>query len=460
LRFLLSWLAAFAFAVALVAFPSTAFGTPQFLSAANVSDPGQDGFEPQVAVDGSGNAVAVWTRSDGTNFRIQSSNRTPNGAWSVPQTVSDPGQAASTPKLAIDSAGNALTAWTRFDGTKLRIQASYRPAGGSFATPVTVSASGQDASEPAVAMDGNGKGIVVWERFDGSQTSPPQCCLRVQAAIRSAGAGGTFAAVATLSDAGKDAFTPQVSAGPDVDANAAICWTRSDGVNLRAQCSRRRDVQGFVRPKGATPFSLALVPAYAPCTVPTRKHQGGITANSCNPVVRSSSVLTVGTPDAPSNGFVANFFGSMRYDAIAGVTTTDADEADVRIKVSLADIRNNPSGTDYVGRVLLSHTLQIVDTNNAVENPEPGTVVSIPYSYPVDCVATPSDLTTGSTCTLNTTADAIIPNTVSENKRTIWEIGQITVKDAGPNGTGYAACPPTCGDGDETVFLRQGIFSP
>ena len=35
------------------------------------------------------------------------------------------------------------------------------------------------------------------------------------------------------------------------------------------------------------------------------------------------------------------------------------------------------------------------------------------------------------------------------------------MKDAGPNGTGYGAgCPQTCGDGDEAVFLRQGVFTP
>jgi hypothetical protein len=212
-----------------------------------------------------------------------------------------------------------------------------------------------------------------------------------------------------------------------------------------------------VRPKGAALFSLSLVPAFNACAIPTRKHLGGITSNSCNPTVASSSVLTVGAPDA--NGFVANFTGSLRYDAVAGNTATDADESDVKIKVSLADVRNNPSGSDYVGRVLLQHTLQVVDTNNAIENPEPGTMVSIPYNYPIDCVST-LDTTIGSSCSLNTTADAIIPNTISENKRTIWEVGQITVKDAGPNGTGYANCPPTCGDGDESVFLRQGLFIP
>ena len=49
---------------------------------------------------------------------------------------------------------------------------------------------------------------------------------------------------------------------------------------------------------------------------------------------------------------------------------------------------------------------------------------------------------------------------MTERQRAIWALGQVQVKDAGPNGTGYASCPPTCGDGDETVFMRQGIFVP
>ena len=49
---------------------------------------------------------------------------------------------------------------------------------------------------------------------------------------------------------------------------------------------------------------------------------------------------------------------------------------------------------------------------------------------------------------------------MTETKRSIWEMGDVIVKDAGPNGTGLASCPPTCGDGDETVYMRQGIFVP
>jgi hypothetical protein len=52
------------------------------------------------------------------------------------------------------------------------------------------------------------------------------------------------------------------------------------------------------------------------------------------------------------------------------------------------------------------------------------------------------------------------PAAVTAGKRAIWAIEDVKVLDPGPNGTGFAACPPVCGDGDEAVFMRQGIFVP
>jgi hypothetical protein len=50
---------------------------------------------------------------------------------------------------------------------------------------------------------------------------------------------------------------------------------------------------------------------------------------------------------------------------------------------------------------------------------------------------------------------------VLDLKRGLWGYGDMTVRDPGANGTGYGAgCPPACGDGDEGVFLRQGVYVP
>jgi hypothetical protein len=320
--------------------------------------------------------------------------------------------------------------------------------GGSFAADQTISPGGRDAVAPQISIDSAGKAIAVWYAFDGTTD-------RVQAAVSPA--AGTFGSAQAISAPGVEAYEPQIATGLNADANAAAVWTGSDGVNTRVQSSRRRDVTGYPRPKGASPTQVALVPAYRPCTATNRTHGAPLSFGSCAPPQTSSSVLTVGTPDA--NGFGANLSGSVTYSVINGNSATAADEADVKLGVSMTDVRNNPSGTDYAGKVLASADLQITDQSNAAEMPETGTGQSIKYEFPVGCVAT-ALATIGATCSANTTADALVPGTVLESRRTVWELGQVSIKDAGPNGTGYAACPPTCGDGDETTFLREGVFVP
>ncbi len=440
--------------MSVLALGGTAPATPTYLSAINISDAGQDGFEPQVINDASGNVHAVWTRSDGVNFRIQYSTRTPSGNWSAPINLSDAAQSASQPQVDADPSGNLLVVWTRSDGTNLRIQATFKTAGGGFSTPANISDAGFDANEPQVDFDNSGKAIAVWSRFDGSK-------LRVQASTRTAGVSGTFANEVTLSEGGQDAFDAQIDAGPNADANAVVVWTRSDGTKLRVQSSRRRDVVGYPRPRGAGALRVPMVPAYQPCAAGSanRTHGPSLVFPSCNPPVRSSSVLTVGSPDVAGNGFPANSVSSVRWKVIPGTASTEANEADIQAIVNINDVRSHPSNVDYTGPIGIRTNLQITDHRNAPEQPEPGTTQVNAIEFPVQCVAT-ADTTRGSNCASTTSMNAILPGAALEIKRTIWEIGQTIVRDAGPNGTGYASCPTTCGDGDETTFMRQGIFVP
>jgi hypothetical protein len=440
------------------AFAGTAQAVPTYLSPIDLSDAGQDAFEPQVAVDSSGNVHSVWTRSVGPNLRIQYATRTANGSWSAPINISDAGQSASQPQLDVDPSGNLLVVWSRTDGTNLRTQSTFKPSGGSFSAPVNVSDPGFDASAPQVDFDSTGKAILVWSRFDGTN-------LRVQSTIRSAGSGGTYLNEVTLSQGGRDAFEARTDAGPNADANAVIVWTRSDGTKLRVQSARRRDVTGFLRPKSATTFRVPLAPAYNACNGVTANRQHGppLAFPSCNPPVKSSAVLTIGTPDSTANMFTAaaNSASSVKFRAGTGNTATEANEADVAITTRVDDVRKNDAlGTDHVGPILIRTNLQITDNRNADEQPESGTSQVLPLQWPVQCVATPTDNNRGSNCIQSTTVNALLPGAVQESRRTIWEFGQVTVLDAGPNGTGYAACPPTCGDGDETTFMRQAVYVP
>jgi hypothetical protein len=410
-----------------------------------------------------GQAIAVWIRNDDVtaNERVQAAVRASSGVWGTAQTISAANESNFEPQIATDPSGNAVAVWTCASCVPNRIKAAFRPAGGSFPNPgttppETISNASFGAFSPQVSMDSSGNAVAVWVA-DLAQD-------RINAATRPAGAASSFGAVEAVSDTPGDAFEPQVAA--EAGGKAVSVWTRSDGSFLRVQSSNLVDIAGYARPKSATPNSIRLVVAYKQCTNPNGSHGAPLASASCNPPVQESDVLTVGTPDAPG-AFGANMSGRIRLDALgeSPIVTTNGDQADVEYTIAITDIRcrvmntacPNGFGSDYAGRMLVSVGLRITDQDNSAG---PGTVQDTNVQVPFSCIAT-AGTTIGASCNLVTTQDALIPQLVQEEKRAVWRLGQIEVKDAGPNGTGYGAgCPNTCGDGDEKVFLRQGLFAP
>jgi hypothetical protein len=221
---------------------------------------------------------------------------------------------------------------------------------------------------------------------------------------------------------------------------------------------------GYPRPVGATPMRASLVPAYNQCTSPNRVHgppdlPGGTNPDgSCNPPAQTSSQITVGTPDA--NGAGANSVGSVRMAVINGNPATTADEANVSYTVSITDVRCKPGagacgaanaadGADYTGQVQAKTGVRITDRYNGPS--EVGTGQDTSFGVTVPCAGTAST-SVGSTCSINTTADAVLPGVVKEIRRSIWQLGQVQVFDGGADGV-VSTTP-------NTLFAVQGIFVP
>jgi subtilase family protein len=221
----------------------------------------------------------------------------------------------------------------------------------------------------------------------------------------------------------------------------------------------------YPRPRGATPLRVSLVPAYGQCASGNRQHGPPLAVGSCNPPSQASSTLTVGTLD--SNSLPAQSVASVRLDTRPGNLATPANEADVNVQISATDVRcrttNNacPGGqnSDYTGKVLVTSKLRITDKLNGPAQDEDGTTVDTDLEIPVSCSATTASI--GAECALTTTLNSVLPGIVLEGKRAIWQLAQVEIQDAGPNGTGYGTgCPRGCGDGDEATFMRQGVFVP
>jgi dipeptidyl aminopeptidase/acylaminoacyl peptidase len=199
---------------------------------------------------------------------------------------------------------------------------------------------------------------------------------------------------------------------------------------------------GYARPKGATPVRVSLVPAYAQCSAPNEQHGGPLSFGSCGPPASGSSYLTLGTPDA--NGQAAKSTGSATYLAVPG---------DVHIAASITDVRNKSDLSDYTGELQVDAPLRITDWSNSPYpgGREPGTVSDTHFPVTIPCTTT-ADTSIGSTCSVSTSANAVVAGSVESGNRAIWQMGQVRVLDGGASGL--------AGSSDATLFMDQGVFVP
>ena len=213
-----------------------------------------------------------------------------------------------------------------------------------------------------------------------------------------------------------------------------------------------------VRPKGASPLRVSLVPAFKQCLSPNRTHGAPLAFPSCNPPVQTSNFLTIGSPDANGAGANSNGFILLRVKATS--------PEDVLIDSIISDVRCQPAtvstvcatanaadGPDYTGSLQGNAQIRITDHYNGPSLNEAATVTDNPF--PVNspaCVST-SLTSVGSTCTTSTTANAVVPGAVKDTQRGVVEIQQLQVFDGGADGVATTTA-------DNTLFEVQGIFIP
>jgi hypothetical protein len=213
------------------------------------------------------------------------------------------------------------------------------------------------------------------------------------------------------------------------------------------------------RPKGATPLRTPLVPAYKACAAPgNRTHGAPLAFPSCNPPVRASSFLTVGTPD--SNGAAANSVGFVL------LKVKGSSPEDLLIKASITDVRcgagtsvsvcnsaNAADGADYSGELQGQGMIRISDHYNGPNLNEAATVIDLPLPVNVPCANT-TDTAAGGTCSVDTSANAVQPGAIPDGgvARAVIAFDQLKVNDGGPDGQASTA--------DNTLFEVQGVFIP
>ena len=185
------------------------------------NDPGW-ALDARAGVDGNGNAIATWMLNTGTNtqplYRLVSA-RLQTGSWQTPVFVSAPSAQVGQPRLAVHANGSADAVWVQLNGAGLELWSSHFN-GSVWSSPTAVDPGGQsEGLEPQLAHDGAGNTLLVWTQ-SGSNLS------EVFASQRSA--GGAWSApvrMRTSSNAGAASAELAMNAV----GQAAVVWLEDEG---------------------------------------------------------------------------------------------------------------------------------------------------------------------------------------------------------------------------------------
>jgi hypothetical protein len=205
----------------------------------------------------------------------------------------------------------------------------------------------------------------------------------------------------------------------------------------------------YETPKLAAPIHASLVPVFRQCGTganPTDgQHSPPLGTAACLPP-QAQGVAHFG-PQGKGTAWVSVIYGDT--NALNG------DQADATLRFDLSDIQTaggadynpNPSGSDGT----LVTRLRFTDRANGPSGTNAGTATDLDFPVPFNCTPT-SDPSLGSTCALDTSADAVNPGAIKENNATVLQVFRMRLNDSGPNGVR--------GDSDDRLFATEGIYIP
>jgi hypothetical protein len=192
------------------------------------------GWEPQLAVDPDGTVTAIWNWRSVPEYAggiIQTKSRPPGGAWSSePVDLSDADDFALEPQVAVDCDGDAVAVWYGYsDSDQPIVQAARRTTTSGWGTAVDLASDDGHPLNANVAIDSQGTATAVWESYDASGNI-------VHASTSAAGASWSDPVDISVRDEGPwPGSFPQVAVDPQGDVTAIWkAWYASRGTIVQA----------------------------------------------------------------------------------------------------------------------------------------------------------------------------------------------------------------------------------
>ncbi|MCC6997925.1 MAG: choice-of-anchor D domain-containing protein [Deltaproteobacteria bacterium] len=195
---------------------------------------------PQVGMDGSGNAIAVWYQSDGIRTNVWANRYVPSTGWGTAILIETNDGNAGGPQVTVNSMGNAVAVWQQDDGIRLNIWANRYLVGSGWGTATMIETNDTGyAGNPQVAMDGGENAIVVWDQWDGTRSNIWT--------NRYSAANGTWLGAALLeTENAGSANYPQIAMS--LSGNAIAVWQQGDGTRDNIVANTYTHVAGWGTP--------------------------------------------------------------------------------------------------------------------------------------------------------------------------------------------------------------------
>ena len=190
------------------------------------------GYFGTVGTDGAGNAMTLWSGPAGIGSAVRAAS---SGTWQSTSVSSASPSGFDEMRLAVDPAGDAVAVWER----EFLVEAAVGSAKtGAWLAPVVISGATEHASEPAVAIGAHGDIEAAWKVYEPETTpcQPPHSVpcvviLHSKDSIKAASrqAGGSWQQPVTL-QTGDSAIQPRIAL--DSDGNATSIWSIASGADI------------------------------------------------------------------------------------------------------------------------------------------------------------------------------------------------------------------------------------
>lgn len=265
--------------------------TPVALSTAQSSSHTPD---PRVKLDARGDAVAVWDAFDGSNNTAVAASRPAGGSWPAPGAAETLSGAATIPvdqQLAVDSQGDAVAVWSVSDGSTNLVQAAGYdaagpllnglsiPASGTSGVPVTFSVAPLDAWSPVAST--------TWSFGDGQKGSDET----LSHTYASAGAYTvTVTSADTLGNSTSESRTITIVAAPTTTSAPTLTAVSETHKKWR-ESSKPRTATGRQKqkpPPVGTSFSFTVDQATGVTFAFSRASSGRKIKGKCRPATRDN----------------------------------------------------------------------------------------------------------------------------------------------------------------------------